>query len=323
MGKRRFWLGVMIFAVVGVWLGNSAFLGPQPSSDPLRLLAHRGVHQTYPRDGLDVDTCTARRIYAPQHSFIENTLPSMQAAFEAGAAVVELDVHLTPDGAFAVFHDWELDCRTDGSGVTRQHTITQLQALDVGYGYSSDGVTYPLRGQGVGMMPTLSDVLAADLPGPVLINVKSRDADEGNALATRLAEAASEGKVFGIYGGHIPTQVALDALPGMRGYSRQTIKDCILRYAALGWSGRVPDACRDSLLAVPIDVAPWLWGWPHRFVTRMQNAGTEVILLGPLDDSGFSAGIDTPDLLAQVPIGFSGLVWTNRIEVIGPLSEAQ
>ena len=79
----------------------------------------------------------------------------------------------------------------------------------------------------------------------------------------------------------------------------------VQRYAALGWSGTVPDACRDGLLAVPIDVAPWLWGWPHRFVARMQNAGTEVILLGPLGDSGFSAGIDTPDLLAQVPIGLT------------------
>ena len=38
----------------------------------------------------------------------------MRAAFDSGADVVELDVHLTPDGKFAVFHDWTLDCRTDG-----------------------------------------------------------------------------------------------------------------------------------------------------------------------------------------------------------------
>jgi glycerophosphoryl diester phosphodiesterase len=42
---------------------------------------------------------------APTHGFIENTIPSMQAAVAAGAQVIELDVHLTPDNVFAVFHD--------------------------------------------------------------------------------------------------------------------------------------------------------------------------------------------------------------------------
>ena len=47
----------------------------------------------------------------------------MQAGFAAGADVVELDVHPTTDGEFAVFHDWTLDCRTDGHGVTREHSM--------------------------------------------------------------------------------------------------------------------------------------------------------------------------------------------------------
>ncbi len=72
----------------------------------------------------------------------------MHAAFDAGADIVEFDVHPTTDGHFAVFHDWTLDCRTDGKGVTREHTLAELKKLDAGYGYTADGgKTYPLRGK--------------------------------------------------------------------------------------------------------------------------------------------------------------------------------
>ena len=44
-----------------------------------------------------------------------------------------------------------------------------------------------------------------------------------------------------------------------------------------------------------------------------------MILLGPYTsgDPG-TAGIDTPELLAQVPDNFTGYLWTNKIETIGP-----
>ena len=116
------------------------------------LLAHRGLAQTFTREDLERDTCTATRINPPEHAFIENTLPSMEAAFAAGADVVEFDVHPTTDGQFAVFHDWTLDCRTEGNGKTRDHAMADLKRLDVGYGYTADGgKTFPLRGKGVGL----------------------------------------------------------------------------------------------------------------------------------------------------------------------------
>jgi glycerophosphoryl diester phosphodiesterase len=74
----------------------------------------------------------------------------MRAAFNKGADMVEFDVQPTTDGQFAVFHDWTLNCRTNGAGVTRDHTMKELKALDVGYGYTADGgKTYPFRGKGV------------------------------------------------------------------------------------------------------------------------------------------------------------------------------
>ena len=110
------------------------------------------------------------------------------------------------------------------------------------------------------------------------------------------------------------------AMPGLRGYDRAGLTSCVLRYVLIGWSGIVPGACHGMILAVPMDYAPFLWGWPHRFTARMREAGTEVILLGPDDGSGFSSGIDDAATLARVPRGFEGLIWTDRIEVIGPIS---
>jgi glycerophosphoryl diester phosphodiesterase len=70
---------------------------------------------------------------------------------------------------------------------------------------------------------------------------------------------------------------------------------------------------------VPINVAPWLWGWPNRFQQRMNEAGSRIILLGPYSSGDFgTSGIDDLELLKDVPSGFSGFVWTNRIELLGP-----
>ena len=110
---------------------------------------------------------------------------------QAGADIVEFDIHPTTDGHFAVFHDWTVDCRTEGRGVTREHTLAQLKALDVGYGYTADGgKTFPFRGRGVGLMPSLDEVLDAFPGRRFLINIKSNDPAEGALLARASATAA-------------------------------------------------------------------------------------------------------------------------------------
>jgi glycerophosphoryl diester phosphodiesterase len=64
----------------------------------------------------------------------------MQASFEAGADIVELDVHPTTDGQFAVFHDSPVDCRTEGSRrrPRAQHGRSP-EARPSSYGYTADG----------------------------------------------------------------------------------------------------------------------------------------------------------------------------------------
>lgn len=304
-----------------LWLGNTSLFTPPASNGPPKVLSHRGVHQTFHRKGLERDTCTASRIHPPSHHYIENTIESMAAAFDAGAEIVELDIHLTPGGEFAVFHDWTLDCRTNGTGATHETQMFALKKLDIGFGYTADGgATFPLRGRGIGMMPTLSEVLN-DFPGRLfLINFKGSDPEEGRALATMLNDnPAWRSRVWAVYGADQSSKTTARLVTDLPFFSKSTVKACLGDYALWGWTGYVPDACRDTILVVPISHAWLLWGWPHKFEKRMKSVETTVILVGPYNEGGSgTSGIDSQALARQVPEGFGGYVWTNKVEVIAP-----
>ena len=53
--------------------------------------------------------------------------------------------------------------------------------------------SFPFRGKGIGLMPTLDEVLAAFPDQRFLINIKSDDPDEGRRLAARLAPLPAGG----------------------------------------------------------------------------------------------------------------------------------
>lgn len=310
-------VGVLTVTGLG-YLNNSSRLVGSDGSDPL-LLAHRGLGQTFPFDGITGDTCTAERIHPPEHPYLENTIDGIRAAFDAGADVVEFDVQLTADDRLVVFHDHDLACRTDGAGAVRDHTVAQLQGLDVGYGYTADGgATFPFRGAGVGLMPTIEEVLTTFPDREFLIDIKSADPVEGERLADHL-ETLPPGQLdlLTVYGGDEPVAALSARLPEMRVLSRDMLQQCLLRYAALGWTGHVPGACRNRQLHIPASYARLLWGWPHRFVERMAEHNTRVVLVA--GDGGFSEGFDSPDDWQQLPDGYTGWVWTNRIDLVAPL----
>ena len=321
MGRKlRIATGFAAAAAAAIYVANASWLVPAPAGRT-QVFAHRGVHHTFSGEGISNDTCTADRIHAPKHSFIENTVASIGTAFEAGADVVEFDIHPTADGEFAVFHDWTLECRTNGKGVTREQPMAALRELDIGYGYTADGGrTYPLRGQGIGLMPTMGDVLTAFPNRRFFVHVKSRDAAEGRLLAAHLGRLPAEARArLIVYGNHVPLDALKAELRDQRVVSRRNLMNCLLRYIALGWSGYVPKACRGQAMFVAINVAPWLWGWPNRLAARLQAVDAHLVVLGPYSSGEFTTGIDTHAMLRALPADFPGAIWTNEIQTIGPL----
>lgn len=317
---RRRWIVAGTSACVGLalFLNNSSAFATSPVGKP-GVLAHRGIHQTFPSKGVTRDTCTANRIYPPTNPYLENTLPSMKASFEAGATALELDVHPTTDGDFAVFHNWSLECRTDGRGVTREQSMAYLRTLDVGYGYTADsGATFPFRGKGVGMIQTLGEVLHTFPDRQFLINIKSNDPTEADRLIAYLKSrgVVADGKLW-IYAIDRPLKRLAQIAPKARVMSKQGMKTCGTAYIATGWSGHMPRACRGKFIAIPTNLVRLFWGWPNRLQKRMEKADVEIMLVGPVGKGG-GTGVDRLEDLRAIPVGFRGYVITDKVEIIGP-----
>lgn len=317
--RKTVWILAAVFALTAFVFLNNASVIVKPSDAEPFLLAHRGLAQCFPMEGITAVTNTARRIYPPEHPYLENTILSMEAAFRAGADMVEFDVQHTKDGQLAAFHDSALEYRTDGSGPVSERTMAELKTLDVGHGYTADdGKTYPFRGRGIGMMPSLTEVLDRFPDDSFLIHLKNNDPRDGELLAQCLAkEPDNRLAKLAFYGGDKPIAELKRSLPEARVMSMAVTKKALISYMAVGWTGYVPASMRNTFFYLPARYARLLWGWPHRFVQRMRDAGTRFVLVA--GDGKWSEGFDRPEDLERLPANYSGGIWTNRIDLIAPL----
>ncbi|MBT2710728.1 hypothetical protein J7I91_22535 [Pseudomonas sp. ISL-84] len=197
--------------------------------------------------------------------------------------------------------------------------MNELKQFDIGYGYTADkGITFPFRGKGTGLMPSLDEVMKYFPEGKFLIHIKSNDPNEGRQLAEYFSNfPESRLQEITVYGGDEPIAALQEKMPGMRVMSKATLKSCLLPYLAAGWTGYIPNSCKDTQLHIPEAYSKWMWGWPNKFLNRMDQAGTNVIVVA--GDGGWSEGFDKPADLERLPADYSGGIWTNRIDLIGPL----
>lgn len=108
-----------------------------------KVIAHRGFSGRYP----------------------ENTLLAFAKAIEAGAEMIELDVHLTADEQIVVIHDLELGRTTDGLGPVDAYTLEDLRKFNA-------AKLWP--GLPFEPIPTLGEVLALT-QGKVEVNIELKD----------------------------------------------------------------------------------------------------------------------------------------------------
>lgn len=310
--------GFVILLTSFIYVRNT----PRSSSKrtgPPTVLAHRGIGQRFDIP-IESERCTAEHMERPAHDYLENTIRSMQAAFDSGADVVEFDIYPTTDGRFAVFHDRRLDCKTNGHGLTRSHTIKELMALDIGYGYTFDGGrTFPFRGKGVGLMPAMDDVFNRFPNRSFLLHMKGTEPKDAVLLAAHLSKLSTErrSKLMVFSSGAVLVRLH-QTLPDLRMFSAGSVANCLLRYIAYGWTGIVPSRCQNAPIWVPINLTSWLWGWPNRFLDRMDGAHASIIVMGAYPSWELSPGVDTLQDLARLPADYNGAIWTNEVQLISP-----
>ncbi|GGY89183.1 glycerophosphodiester phosphodiesterase [Streptomyces nitrosporeus] len=99
----------------------------------------------------------------------ENTLRSFRHAERAGVDAIELDLHLSKDGALAVMHDPSVDRTTDGSGLVADRTLAELRELDAGEGERIPVFEDVLDAVGSPLQAEIKDVAAARVLAGVML----------------------------------------------------------------------------------------------------------------------------------------------------------
>lgn len=82
----------------------------------MKIIAHRGASG-----------------YAP-----ENTKASILEGLKQKCDGFEIDVQLTKDNRIVVFHDWSLERTTNGEGLLKDRTLSELKTLDLGSWFSEE-----------------------------------------------------------------------------------------------------------------------------------------------------------------------------------------
>ena len=105
-----------------------------------------------------------------------NTLFAFEHAADLGVDVLEMDIHMTKDGALVVSHDESVDRLTDGAGFIKEMTLAEVQSFDAAYDWSplDDGAEFPYRGQGI-TIPTLESVFERFPDHRMNIEIKQSD----------------------------------------------------------------------------------------------------------------------------------------------------
>ncbi len=106
----------------------------------------------------------------------ENTMRSFELGVAQGADAIELDLHVSADGALIVIHDDTLDRTTDRTGSIVERTVVEIREADAGAEFAAPDRSFPFRGTGL-RVPTFDEVLAW-LPDGVglVVEIKARAA---------------------------------------------------------------------------------------------------------------------------------------------------
>lgn len=214
-----------------------------------RAIGHRGSAATHP----------------------ENTLQSFQAAVDAGAPYLELDVHMTRDGEVVVCHDDDVARCCGRSGLVKEFAYRDLARLDAGYSFSPDERDYPFRGRGL-LIPRLADVLGTFRSSRFVIEVKQTTPSVVAPMLEVIARAGMRRMVMVASEHHQPLEECRASAPTVpTNFSSREVAESLQAMAARS-SDYVP---RGDALQIPPEYESWRLATPDT-VAFAHRHGIEV-----------------------------------------------
>ncbi|ELP89490.1 glycerophosphodiester phosphodiesterase, putative [Entamoeba invadens IP1] len=144
---------------------------------------HRVVYDEYP---VLVAHRGGRGIYP------ENTLEAMRISYNRyHVDLLECDIQMSKDGHFVLLHDFWTNRTTNVNAQVQDLTLAELKKIDVGYYFTEDGVTFPMRGKNI-TFTTLEEMLDEFYQKPVKMSIELKD--KKTESVDRLVEILSKYK---------------------------------------------------------------------------------------------------------------------------------
>lgn len=120
-----------------------------------------------------------------------------------------------------------------------------------------------------------------------------------------------------LIGDDAAVQAAKAERPAMRAFTIAAARKCAADYRA-SLLGSVPESCANGVMLLTLDDLGFtLWGWPNRFLERMAQAQTMVIIAQSVEGETIK-GLTEPSQYGEIAKEFNGYIWVDKIEELGP-----
>jgi glycerophosphoryl diester phosphodiesterase len=140
--------------------------------------------------------------------------------------------------------------------------------------------------------------------------------EQASMLLAQLPAAAKGRSV--IVGDDAAVAAIKQAQPKMWAFSINGARACASDYRLSGMWGSVPASCRNGTMLLTLDDLGYtLWGWPNRFMARMQSAGVRIIISEDVAD-GQIKGLSDVNQYGDIANSYNGYIWVDNITDLGP-----
>jgi hypothetical protein len=101
-----------------------------------------------------------------------------------------------------------------------------------------------------------------------VFNFKSKDPRDADALLAAFSRAGVKpDDKYSYYGHPRVTDRLKQLVPGAWTFFKQEIRACMTDYVEIGWTGYVPENCRNTTVVIPLNYQWAIWGWPTDSLT--------------------------------------------------------
>lgn len=188
----------------------------------------------------------------------ENSLEAARAAIEAGMGI-ECDIQRSFDDQPMVFHDWELDRLTTGSGLVEDGTCGDLEQI-----------TFRENGGSIPSLATLLEVVGGRVP--LLIEIKSKPDYDVEWSCVSVANVLKDYS-------HPHAVMSFDprVATWFRQNSAETVCGLVMREDEMGYT-QTREARRDALaIAQPDFLAYHIAAIPNPWVSTLRGGGLPIL----------------------------------------------